>query len=126
MQLMQQKMERGSNSFLKKKLEALPSWRPTKTKGKLAQGTHLGESLENGKGGGVLPSIKKRKDQTKTSTRIISVTIKVILHLHRQKIFLLLLKYLNLKERNASIIFIIFSVHLHFFHHGHLLPWSLQ
>ena len=121
MQLMQQKMERGSNSFLKKKLEALPSWGPTKTKGKLAQGTHLGESLENGKVGGVLPSIKKRKDQTKTSTRIISVAIKVLLHLHRQKSFLLL-KDINLKERNARIT----SVHLHFAHHGHVLPWSLQ
>ena len=121
MQLMQQKMERGSNSFLKKKLEALPSWGPTKTKGKLAQGTHLGESLENGKGGGVLPSIKKRKDQTKTSTRTISVAIKVLLHLHRQKSFLLL-KDINLKERNERIT----SVHLHFAHHGHVLPWSLQ
>ena len=47
------------------KLEALPSWDPTKTKGNLAQGTHLSESLENGKGREVLPSTKKRKKSNK-------------------------------------------------------------
>ena len=51
------------------KLDALPSWGPTKTKDKLAQGTRPRESLENDKGREVLPSTKKRKDQTKTGTQ---------------------------------------------------------
>ena len=50
MQLIQQKMGRGSKSILKMKLEALPSWGPTKTKGKLVQGTRVRKSLENEKG----------------------------------------------------------------------------
>ena len=41
MQLIQQKMDTGSKSILKIKLEALPSWDPTKTKGKLAKGARL-------------------------------------------------------------------------------------
>ena len=110
-------------SILKMKLEALPSWGPTKIKGKLAQGTHLGEFLENGKGREVLPSTKKRKDKTKTSTRRINVAIEVLLHPRRQKSILLLLKGINLEERSASIA----SVHLlHLVHHRHLLPRSLQ
>ena len=123
MQLIQQRMDRGSKSILKMKLEALPSWGPTKTKGKLAQGTRLGESLENGKGGDVLPSTKKRKDQIKTSTRRISVATEVFLHPHRHKSLLLLLKGINLEERSTSIA----SVHLlHLVHHRHLLPRSLH
>ena len=69
MQLIQEKMDRGSKSILKMKLDALPSWGPTKTKGKLAQGTRPRESLENDEGREVLPSTKKRKDQTKTGTQ---------------------------------------------------------
>ena len=65
LQLIQQKMDRGSKSILKMKLDALPSCGPLKTKGKLAQGTCLGESLENGKGGEVLPSTKKAKRSNK-------------------------------------------------------------
>ena len=76
-------MGRGSKSILKINLEALLSWAPTKTKGKLTHGALLGESLENGKGGEVLPSTKRRKDQTKTSARRISVAIKVLLHPRR-------------------------------------------
>ena len=49
-QMIQQKMKRGNKSILKMELEVLPSFVPTKTKGKLAQGTHLMESLKNGKG----------------------------------------------------------------------------
>ena len=107
-------MDRGSMSILKMKLEALPSWGPTEIKGKLAQGTRLGESLENGKGGEVLPSTRKQNNQTKTSTRRITVAIEVLL---------LLLKGIKLEERSTSIA----SVHLlHLVHHRHLLPWSLQ
>ena len=58
-------MDRGSKSILKMKLEALPVWGPLKTKGKLAQGAHLGESLENEKGGEVLPSTKNKKIKQK-------------------------------------------------------------
>ena len=76
-------MGRGSKTILKINLEALLSWTPTKTKGKLAHGTLLGESLENGKGGEVLPGTKRRKDQTKTSAQRISITIKVLLHPRR-------------------------------------------
>ena len=86
------------------------------------QGTRLGESLENGKGGEVLPTTKKRKDQTKTSTRRTSVTIEVLPHPRRQKSFLLV-KGINLEERSASIA----SAHLlHLVYHRHPLPRSLQ
>ena len=116
-------MDRQSNSILKMKLEALLSWGPTKIKGKLAHRTHLGESLGKGKGGEVLPSTRKQKDQTKTSTRRISVAIEVLLHPRRQKSLLLLLKGINLEESIANIS----SVHhLHLVHHRHLLPRSLQ
>ena len=116
-------MGRGSKSILKISLEALLSWAPTKTKEKLAHGTLLGESLENGKRGEVLPSTKRRKDQTKTSTRRISIVIKVLLRPRRQKSLLFLLKGMNLKERSPSIA----SVYLlHLVHHRHLLPRSLQ
>ena len=116
-------MDRGSESILKMKLEALPSWRPTKTKGKLAQGTRLRESLENGKGGVVLPSTKKQKNQTKTSTQRISVAIEVLLHPRRQKSLLLLLKGINLEERSE----IIASVHLlHLLRYHRLLPQIIQ
>ena len=47
----------------------IPSWGPAKTKGKLVQGTRLRESLENRKGGEVLPSTKKQKNQTNISTQ---------------------------------------------------------
>ena len=67
------------------KLEALPSWGPTKTKRKLAQGNRLRESLENEKAGEVLPSTKKRKNQTKTSTQRISVAVEALLHPRLQK-----------------------------------------
>ena len=113
-------MDKESKSILKIKLEVLPSWGPIKTKGKLAQGTRLGESLESGKGGEVLPSTKKQKDQTKISTRRISVSIDVLLHPCRQKSPLLLIKDINLKERSTSIYL------LHIDHHRHLLPRSLQ
>ena len=116
-------MDRESNSILKMKLEGLLSWGPTKIKGKLAQRTRLGEFLGKGKGGEVLPSTKKQKDQTKASTRRISVAIEVLLHPRRQKSLLLLLKGINLEESIANIS----SVHLlHLVHHRHLLPRSLQ
>ena len=41
-------MDRGNKSILKIELEALPSWSPKKTMGKLAQRTCLRESLKNG------------------------------------------------------------------------------
>ena len=123
MQLIQQKMGRGSKSILEMKKEALPPWGSTKAKGELAQGTRLGESLENEKGGEVLPSTKKGKDQTKTSTRRISVAIEVFLHPRRQKSLLLLLTGINLEERSASIA----SVYLlHLVHHRYLLFRNLQ
>ena len=116
-------MDRGNKSILKMELEAFPSWGPAKNKGKLAQGTRLRESLENGKGGEVLPSTKKQKNQTKTSTHRISVAIEVLLNPRRQKSLLLLLKGINLEERSASIA----SVHLlHLIYHRHLLPRILQ
>ena len=69
------------------------------------------------------PSTKKQKDQTKTSTRRISVTIEVILHPRRQMSLLPLLKGMNLEERSTSIA----SIHLlHLDPHRHLLPRSLQ
>ena len=83
----------------------------------------LRESLENGKGGEVLSSTKKRKNQTKISTQSIRVAIEVFLHPRQQKSLLLLLKGINLEERSASIA----SVHLlHLIHHCHLLPRSLH
>ena len=119
----QQKMDRGNKHLPKMELGALPSWGPTKTKGKLAQGTRLKESLENGKGGEVLPSTEKRKNHTKTSTQRISVAIEVLLHPHRQKSLLLLLKGINIEERSASIA----SVNLlHLILRRHILPRNLQ
>ena len=70
--LRQQKMDRGSNSILKMKLEAFPSWDRTKTKGKLALRTAKSE-----KGEEVLPSTKERKNHTKTSTQRERVAIEV-------------------------------------------------
>ena len=64
-------------------IRSLPSWLPTNIQGKLAQGTCLGESLENRKGGEVLRSTKKQIDQRKTSTQRISVAIEVLLHPRR-------------------------------------------
>ena len=123
MQLIQQKIDRGSKCILEMKLEALSSWHPTKTKRKLVQRTRLRESLENGKGGEVLPSTKKRKDQTKTSTQRINVAIGVLLSPRRQKSLLVLLKGTNLEKRSASIV----SVPLiHLIHNRHFLPQSLQ
>ena len=46
-------------------LEALPSWGPTKAKGRLAKGTRVRESLENGRGREVLPNTKKAKKSYK-------------------------------------------------------------
>ena len=61
MQLIQQTIGRGNKSILKMELEAFPSWCPKKTKGMLAQGTRLWESLKNGKGEEVLANTKKQK-----------------------------------------------------------------
>ena len=123
MQLIQQKIDRGSKCILEMKLEALSSWHPEKTKRKLVQRTRLNESVENGKGGEVLPSTKKRKDQTKTSTQRINVAIGVLLHPRRQKTLLVLLKGTNLEKRSASILSVSFC---HLIHHRHFLPQSLQ
>ena len=123
MQLIQQKIDRGSKCVLEMKLEALSSWHPTKTKRKLVQRTRLRESLKNGKRGEVLRSTKKRKDQTKTSTQRINVAIVVLLHPRRQKSLLVLLIGTNLGKRSASIV----SVPLiHLIHHRHFLPQSFQ
>ena len=115
MQLIQQKIEKGSKSLL--------SWGQTKTKGKLAQGTRTKEFLENEKGAEVVSSTKKRKNHIKTSTQRISVTTEVLLCPRRQKCLLLLLKGINLKERSASIARVNF---LYLIHHCHLLLQSLQ
>ena len=98
-------------------------WGPTKTKGKLAQGTCLKESLKNGREGEVLPSTKKPKNHTKTSTKRVSVVIEVLLHPRRQKNFLHLLRGINFEERSR----IIARVHLlHLIHRRYILSWSLQ
>ena len=104
-------------------LEALPSWGPTKAKGRLAKGTRVRESLENGRGREVLPNTKKQKNHTKTSPQIITVAIEVLLHPRLQKSLLLLLKNINLEERSASIA----NFHLlHLIHRPHTLPRSIQ
>ena len=73
--------------------------------------------------GGSATKHKKRKNQTKISTQIISVAIEVLLHPPRHKTLLLPIKGINLEERSASIA----SVHLlHLIHHRHLVPRSLQ
>ena len=54
-------MDRGCKAILKRKLEALSPWGLIKTKGKLAQGTRLRESLENGKKGRSATKHKKAK-----------------------------------------------------------------
>ena len=121
MQLIQQKIDRGSKCILETKLEALSSWHPTKTKRKLVQRTRLRESLENGKGGEVLPSTKKRKDRTKTSTQRINVAIGVLLRPRWQKSLLVLLKGTNLEKRSIVSVPLI-----HLIHNRHFLPQSLQ
>ena len=55
-------MDRGNKSILIMELEALPSWSPTKAKGKLAHKTHLRDSIKNGIGGEVLPNTKRAKN----------------------------------------------------------------
>ena len=116
----QRKQVHSANKIRSPSLMGSPS---IKYQGEVGTGTRLGESLENGKRGEVLPSTKKQKDQTKTSTRRISVAIEVLLHPRRQKSLLLLLKGINLEESIANIS----SVHLlHLVHHRHLLPRSLQ
>ena len=116
----QRKQVHSENKIRSPSLMGSPS---IKYQGEFGTGTRLGESLENGKRGEVLPSTKKQKDQTKTSTRRISVTIEVLLHPRRQKSLLPLLKGMNLEERSTSIA----SIHLlHLDPHRHLLPRSLQ
>ena len=63
-------MGKGNKSILKMELEALPSWDPAKTKGKLGLGTQLRESLKNGKGEEVLTNTKKQKNHTKQTLKV--------------------------------------------------------
>ena len=117
-------MGSGNKSILKMELEALPSLDLAKTKDKLTQGTHLRESLKNGKRKGeCYKAPKSKENHRKSSTERSSIAIEVLLHPCRQKRLVLLRKGINLEERNASIA----SAHLiHLIHHHHFIARNLQ